>query len=232
MSSRQEEKERRRAARLAAEQAEQKSVARGGRMRAIAIALAGFGVIVVAVILAVGGSGGGSDGGPSTTADVGFVDAAAPARQVRDLQQASRAAGCQVRNDRNYGSEHTTDPVIYKVNPPTSGPHTPSPAEDGAYPTGNQPTVEPTVHSLEHGRINIQWRPGTPARRIGQLKSVFDEKQGYHALLFENQTKMPYAVVATAWTKALICARLNDRTFDAIRAFRDAYTDRGPEFIP
>lgn len=232
MSSRQEEKERRRAERLAAEQAEQQSAARSRRMRAIAIGFAGFIVVVVAIVLVLGGSGDNSSGGPSTTAGVGFVDAAAPGPQVRDLDQAARAAECEVRNDRNYGSEHTTDPVNYKVNPPTSGPHNPSPAEDGAYPPGTQPPVEPTVHSLEHGRINIQWQPGTPARRIGQLKSVFDEKQGYHALLFENQTNMPYAVVATAWTKALTCARLNDRTFDAIRAFRDAYTDRGPEFIP
>lgn len=55
------------------------------------------------------------------------------------------------------------------------------------------------VHSLEHGRIELQWRPGTSERTIGQLQSLFNERRGYHALLFENQTKMPYAVAASAW---------------------------------
>jgi hypothetical protein len=51
-------------------------------------------------------------------------------------------------------------------------------------------------------------------------------------LLFQNTTKMPYAVAATAWTHALTCPRMNDRVFDAIRTFRARYIDKGPEKIP
>ena len=43
---------------------------------------------------------------------------------------------------------------------------------------------------------------------------------------------MPYAVAATAWTHLLGCPKMNDKVFDAIRAFRLAYVDKGPEFIP
>ena len=48
-------------------------------------------------------------------------------------------------------------------------------------------------------------------------------------LLYQNPTKMPYAVAATAWGHVLGCTTFNPRVFDAFRAFRMAYTDQGPE---
>jgi hypothetical protein len=51
-------------------------------------------------------------------------------------------------------------------------------------------------------------------------------------LLFQNNTNMPYAVAATAWTHLLGCPAMNDKVFDAVRAFRAAYTDKAPELIP
>jgi hypothetical protein len=66
--------------------------------------------------------------------------------------------------------------------------------------------------------------------------TLFNEKvngaEGYHTLLFENNTNMPYAVAATGWTQMLGCKTMNPKVFDAIRAFRARYTDKGPEFIP
>ena len=92
------------------------------------------------------------------------------------------------------------------------------------------------MHALEHGRIDFQYKPGTPSLRIKQLEALFNEKvkgsPGYHALLFQNQTKMPYAVAATAWRRSLTCPQWNDKVFDAMRAFRLDRTDKGPEFIP
>ena len=43
---------------------------------------------------------------------------------------------------------------------------------------------------------------------------------------------MPFAVAATSWTHLLGCAKMNDKVFDAIRAFRDKYVDTAPERIP
>jgi hypothetical protein len=43
---------------------------------------------------------------------------------------------------------------------------------------------------------------------------------------------MDAAVAATAWTQSLTCPTMNDQVFDAIRAFRTEYTDKGPELIP
>jgi hypothetical protein len=51
-------------------------------------------------------------------------------------------------------------------------------------------------------------------------------------LLYPNTTRMPHAVSATAWTHALTCEQMNDRVFDAIRAFRTRWIDRGPEQVP
>jgi Protein of unknown function (DUF3105) len=230
MSSRAEEKERRRQERLAAEQEAHKRAAQrkrlglvGGGVLAAAI------VVVLALVVFAGG-----DGDESSAREGG--GAAIPAVQIENLAEAARAAGCEVETTPNAGRGHTGETVKYETNPPTSGDHDPTPSEDGIYAAGNPPDVEASVHALEHGRILIQYKRGTPAQRISQLETLFDEEVkgsgGYHTLLFENQTNMPYAVAATAWTQALTCDSWNDKVFDALRAFREQYVDKGPEFIP
>ena len=89
------------------------------------------------------------------------------------------------------------------------------------------------MHTLEHGRIDIQYKPGTPATTVAQLETLYNEMDGgHHLLLFENTTKMPFAVAATAWDHQLGCPTMNDKVFDAIRAFRTQYIDKGPEIVP
>jgi hypothetical protein len=230
MSSRAEEKERRRQERLAAEQAAQKSAANRRRL-----GLVGGGVLAVAIVavLALVVFGGGDDGGQGGERTGGV---AIPARQIENLSEAARAAGCEIDSPRVEGQGHTGDPVKYDSNPPTSGDHDPNPAQDGVYAAGNPPDLEQSVHALEHGRINIQYKKGTPAQRIGQLETLADEEVkgegGYHVLLYENQTNMPYAIAATAWGQSLTCEAWNDKIFDAIRAFRIQHTDKAPEFVP
>jgi hypothetical protein len=134
------------------------------------------------------------------------------------------------------GNTHTDKPVKYRTNPPTSGNHNPVWAEDGIYEPGTTPGKEHFVHSLEHGRIEIQYRRETTKHRIAQLETLFNEKvggtPGYHQLLFENNTNMRYDVAAVAWTHLLGCPKFNPRIFDAIRAFRAKYIDQGPEKVP
>ena len=43
---------------------------------------------------------------------------------------------------------------------------------------------------------------------------------------------MPYEVAATAWGHLLGCPKMNDEVFDALRAFRKDYVDKGPEKVP
>ena len=87
------------------------------------------------------------------------------------------------------------------------------------------------MHSLEHGRIDLQYSPDLSEDDQLALKGVFDESpEGM--LLFPNPD-MPYEVAATAWTKLLGCDSYEgDATLDAIRDFRDTYRGRGPENVP
>lgn len=233
MSSRQEEKERRKAEREAAEAAAARSAANKGRLQ---LALGGLAaIVVIAVAVLVFGSSGGSD----AEGDAGTPEAVSsiPAQKETDLKTAAAAAGCELKTFPSEGRDHTTDAVVYKTNPPTSGSHNPVPAEDGLYEAGNSPPIGMSVHSLEHGRIDIQYKAGTPKATIDDLETLGSEpmnfgKEGYHVLVFENQTKMTPAVAATAWTQSLTCPTMKPAVFDAIRAFRTEYTDKGPELIP
>jgi hypothetical protein len=89
------------------------------------------------------------------------------------------------------------------------------------------------VHPLEHGRIEIQYKKGTPQHTVQQLESLFTSlDDGYHMLLFENTTNMSSAVAATAWGHSLTCPTMNDKVFDAIRTFRTTFINKGPEIVP
>ena len=229
MSSRQEEKERRRREREELERKANRSAATRKRLVLVAAVVAGAAAIAIALVLALG-SGGDDDGA------VKGDSSEPPTFDVGNLQEAARLAKCTVKKERNEGADHTGETVKYQSNPPTSGDHDPVPAEEGEYEADNPPDVKQSVHSLEHGRINVQYKPGSPPERVEQLRGLMEEEvkgtKGYKTLLFQNQTGMTPAVAATAWTQSLKCAQWNDRVFDAIRAFRTQYVDKGPEFLP
>jgi len=195
---------------------------------------------VIAAVLVLGGGTalavgliGGDESGP---ADAPLGGADIPEREVADLEEAAKAAGCKLVHAPNEGAGHDErefQPSDYKQNPPTSGTHFPQWAQDGVYEPGNTPALGELVHTLEHGRINIQYKPGTPERTIRQLETLYNEMDGgYHLLLYENQTGMPFEVAATTWDQQLGCPKMNPKVFDAIRAFRDEYIDKGPEKVP
>jgi len=234
MSSRQEEKERRRREREEREQAEKASAARRQRLVIVLAAVVGLVLIGGGVALAVGGVfGGGDDGGSSEVAEGG---ADIPAQAEGDLKKAAAAAGCKLVDAPNEGNGHEEkdfQPSDYKQNPPTSGNHFPQWSEDGVYAPGDTDELGKLVHTLEHGRINIQYKPGTSADVIAQLETLYNEMDGgHHLLLYENQTGMSFAVAATAWDHQIGCPTMNPKVFDAIRAFRTEYIDKGPEVVP
>jgi len=83
------------------------------------------------------------------------------------------------------------------------------------------------VHSLEHGRVEVQYQPNLPEADQLKIKGVVDE-DFQDVILFQNPT-MPWQVAAAAWDHYIGCKAYNDKVPDAIRAFRDAYRNRGPE---
>jgi hypothetical protein len=237
MASRKEQKERAREARLAAEREAAKASSRNRRLQYALGAVIAIG-IVAAVVAAVVGGGGGDKGeaGTGSPSVAASNTAKIPGVRETDLAKAAAAAGCVLKSPAIQGFSHVTTSVKYATNPPTSGDHNPDPALDGVYPAGNEPTPEHYVHTLEHGRVEIQYRKGSSARLVSQLTTLYNEPvnglSGYKTLLFENNTRMPYAVAATSWGQMLSCPRMNPRVFDALRAFRVKYVDHGREIFP
>jgi hypothetical protein len=233
MSSRQEEKERRKRERQEREAAEKAKVARKKRMQMVFGGVLGLGAVAALIVVLVVVVLGGDD------ADDVPVGAAAsiPAQQEGDVEKAAELASCtyepKVPNEGAGHEEKDFKASDYKQNPPTSGNHFPEWYEDGIYSAGDTPELGKLVHTLEHGRINVQYKPGTPADTVAQLESLLAEQNdGYHMLLYENTTDMTAQVAATTWGHSLTCPEMNDQVFDALRTFRNEYIDQGPEDVP
>lgn len=224
MSSRQERKEAARARREAEELAAAKAASKRRRIQLVGGGAAAVAILAGAIAFALSTGGAGEEPSERT--------ASIPAQQTSDLKTAAKAAGGRFTSyDWDYGTgAHTTDPVKYRMNPPTNGPHDPVWAADGNYAGRTTPQIEQLVHSLEHGRIEIQYRPGLPEAQVKQLEALYEEDP-HHVLLFENTTGMDCDVAVTAWGHGLLCETWNDGVFDAIRAFRDTYRDKGPEYV-
>jgi hypothetical protein len=235
MSSRQEQKEQRRREREERERAEQASASRRKRLQFAFGGLLSVLILAGVAALAAGAfsGGGGSSGSGPTTPKSGT--AAIPQPQEADLKKAAAAASCKLVDAPIEGNTHEDKnfkPSDYKTNPPTSGNHNPVWYQDGEYNPGDTPKLGQIVHPLEHGRIELQYKPGTPATTVSQLETLFNESSnGYHMLLFQNTTSMPFAVAAAAWGHYVGCPTMNDKVFDALRDFREAYIDKGPEVV-
>jgi hypothetical protein len=247
VATRREEKERRRAERLAAERREADAERRRLMLGYVVAGVLTLAVLVGLVLVLMGGDddGSGQIGGEDipeaahievrsgATLDVAADDREGtppPALQQGDLEQAARAANCDLRlNLPDEGNTHVENPnVQYDTNPPTSGDHNIEPQADGAY--SEMPEPVNLVHSLEHGRIELQYSPDLPEEEQLALKGVFDEDPD--GMLFFPNPEMPYDVAATAWTQMIACDSYEGQaTLDAIRDFRDIYRGNGPESV-
>jgi hypothetical protein len=216
----------------------------GGNRMIIGYAIAAVVVIAVAVLVFVLASGGGGDdssiangntddGGAHINGDenygntngvspderAGIVPAAA---KVTDLKAAASKAGCELRLKLpDEGHTHLPQgsaPPKYKTSPPSSGNHVEPPFQqaDGAY--SEEPEQLDVVHSLEHGRLAIEYSPDLPEKAQLELKGLYDTMYGA-ALMFPYD-EMVYDVAAATWTNLLTCREYKGQaTLDAIRAF-------------
>ncbi|HET8949383.1 MAG TPA: DUF3105 domain-containing protein [Solirubrobacteraceae bacterium] len=237
MAHRQEEKEKRRQERLAREEAERKAAARRKRLQYVfggLLAVAAVAGIVAVLALGVLGGDDGGNGNPKSAGDVSS-SVKLPEQKTGDLKAAAKAAGCELSNPPIEGSTHEDKSFKasdYKTNPPTSGNHNPDWYQDGIYNPGDTPKLGMLVHTLEHGRIDVQYNEGTSADDVAKLEALLGETDGYHMLLFQNTTGMDGQVAATAWGHSVTCPEINDSTWDALRTFRTSYIDKGPEAVP
>lgn len=155
-----------------------------------------------------------------------------PPAKVTNLQKAAKEADCDLRlNLPSEGHEHippTAKTPEYGTNPPTSGNHVEPPYQqaDGAY--SEMPKELDLVHSLEHGRMEVQYSPDLSESEQLELVGLYDTMYGA-TLLFPNEN-MPYAVAATTWRNLIGCNEYKGAiTLDAIRAFGKAKWGQGRE---
>jgi hypothetical protein len=228
---RREREEREATARAAARRKRLVGYAAGAAVVILALAVAGF-------VLLSGDDGEG--GGGTASADVLPDGGEVPAQEITDLGEAASAASCEQESSKADSREHISDigeTVEYSSDPPTSGRHFESPEQDGAF--EEAPDTKLLVHTLEHGRVIIWFKPTLPEQERANLKALFDE-DSYQMVLVPNDT-MPYEVAATAWNREpepngtgrlLGCDTYSDMVFDALRAFKDEHRSNGPEAIP
>jgi len=223
VSSRKEQKEQ---ARLERERREAEAAREAARRRRAQIIAGVVSLVVIAgAAIAIASSGGGSK-----------KDAAAP---NVPLATAAKQAGCKLISEPSEGNTHISGPFHYKLNPPASGNHDPTPASDGEY--TSPPNIGHLVHSLEHGRVIIWYKPGAPAATVAALRTVFNATSS-DELLTPNPTGMSYEVAASAWTgnrnvsnpppevgHVMGCPRFNANVPVALRAFIAQFKDQGPE---
>jgi hypothetical protein len=203
------------------------------RIRLIAgYALTGlFGVAaVIAIVLTLSsGSNSSNRADPHIDAVTGVTNGLPPDSRIGievslppppEIENAARRAGCDLRlRLKDEGHDHLSPGAPaphYRTNPPTSGSHSEEQQADGAY-LATPPPIN-LVHSLEHGRMAIQYRPDLPEQAQLEMRGLFDTMYG-GTLLYPNPA-MPYAVAATTWTNMLGCPRYRgSATLLAIQAF-------------
>jgi hypothetical protein len=234
------ERDRLRQERIEAEERESRG---GGNRMIVGYAIASTVVIAVAVLIFVLVSGGGDDssgaggntddGGAHINGDEnygntngisadergGIIPAAA---KTTNLKEAANKAGCELRLKLpDEGHTHLprgSQPPDYKTSPPSSGNHVEPPYQqaDGAY--SEEPEQLDVVHSLEHGRMAIEYSSDLPEQAQLELKGLYDTMYGA-ALMFPYD-EMVYDVAAATWTNLLTCRTYKGQaTLDAIRAF-------------
>lgn len=145
-----------------------------------------------------------------------------PPVKVKDLQEAAKKADCDLRLGlKDEGKTHipaSAPTPEYGTNPPTSGNHVEPPFQqaDGAY--SEMPGEKEIVHTLEHGRMEIQYSPDLSESDQLELLGLYETMWGGTAI-FPNEN-MTYEVAATTWTNLLGCNEYKGSiTLDAIRAF-------------
>jgi hypothetical protein len=125
----------------------------------------------------------------------------------------------------DMGTEHLAPGAPapeYNSDPPTSGPHSATPAPCGIY---RQPVPDPAyLHSMEHGAIVVQYDPDLSQDQITELEGIGREVGG--EIIVAPRPGNPAPVSVVAWTQLLLLDQVDG---DVIAAFEREYGNRSPE---
>jgi hypothetical protein len=140
-------------------------------------------------------------------------------RPYLPIEEVARKSGCDVSE-----FDHRDH------NPPVTGRFLEQDrAEDGSYVGRRPPSVSATIHSLYHGRVLVQYRPGLPKSQVEKLHRLVSSDTD-KVMLFANQTGMQAPVAATSYLSVMTCPRVDARTLRALRVYRDRRRGFGQAF--
>ena len=119
--------------------------------------------------------------------------------------------------------------VLYQSNPPTSGNHWGTPLRDGIYDT--EKPDEAAIHSLEHGRVWITYKPDIGQQAIAALK---DAIKGQSGVIMSPRVANETDIALAAWMRLDTFNLNEDGTIDTKRVldFIQRYRNKGPEYVP
>jgi len=197
-----------------------------------------FALVLVLVLAGCGGDS--EEETPSERPDTRAAEPEPEPEPDSPLEKAAQAAGCELQSTTASTRGHTENieaPVDYDTNPPTTGKHFQIAAEEGFYKRAVPDTA--LVHSHEHGRVVLWFKPRLPGKVRAALLYVFT--QDPYQMLLVPRSEMPFDIAATAWNaepgpqgtgRLLGCSSFSPRALEALREFRDEHRGRGPEVIP
>lgn len=147
----------------------------------------------------------------------------------------SQEAGSKPEGETTIGQEFTiqgashinpgTSHNPYNSDPPTSGPHYPTPANKGVHDSPLPDEI--LIHNLEHGYIWVAYKPDISQEIKDKLKKFVEDDDWKMVMAPRPQNDAPIALMA--WGRHL---KLEDFDEDQIKKFRNAYRNRGPEKTP
>jgi uncharacterized protein DUF3105 len=139
-----------------------------------------------------------------------------PPVEETELDNAARAAGCELRRERRGE----------RLNPPVSGAPGVAPARAGVY--EQAPDVRSLVSALRRGVIVIHVRGNIDDGFLEDLRSVHAAAPN-GTIVTPNETGMRYEIGVTAYRRLLACERASEASIDALLLFRGRYLGSGPD---
>lgn len=113
----------------------------------------------------------------------------------------------------------------YNSDPPSSGPHWPSPAKNGVYDA--QLPDEQLIHNLEHGHVWIVYKPDAPDEVKNKLREIVNDDDW--KVVLEPRDKNETTIALVSWGRVLKLDQLDE---GKVKDFIRTYRNRGPEKTP